>query len=557
MVTFAVYLQVISYEFISLDDNRYVYANQQVRTGLNYESIIWSFTTFDTGNWHPVTWLSHILVYQFAGQDPGWHHLLNLVFHIANTILLFLVLKTMTGKFWRSAFVAALFALHPMHVESVAWISERKDVLSTFFWMLTTWSYLRYVETRSMAKYIVMLLFFILGLMSKPMLVTLPFVLLLLDFYPLNRLKHGQKKTIHTALIWEKIPLFALAAIACVITIKAQAYGGAIAPLESSPLGDRISNALVAYVAYMGKLIYPSNLAVLYPYSSSLPMWKPLGAGLLLISISFLAFRLRRQHPYAIVGWLWFLGTLLPVIGIIQVGVHSMADRYSYIPYIGLFIIIAWGGGVLAARWASGTIFISAAILISLAATTWQQLQYWRNSITLFQHAIGVTSGNWLLHNNLGNVLAEKGESAKALKHYREAIRINPDYPNVYYNLGTILRSKGDIEGATLNLHTALALDPKFAQAHDGMGIILAGHGRIREAIAHFTKAIELQPDFASAHNNLGVSYIQQGDLEQAITHFRTALKIIPDYTRAKNYLQGALEMHQRQLSRHNIHTDK
>ena len=359
MVTLSVYWQVQNFDFLNFDDDMYVTDNHHVQEGLTLKSIIWAFTTIHASNWHPLTWLSHMLDCQLYGINAGWHHLTNLLFHIANTLLLFFVFQKMTGCFWQSVFVATLFALHPLHVESVAWISERKDVLSTFFWMLTMWSYTRYVERLEVNRYLLVILFFTLGLMSKPMLVTLPFVLLLLDFYPLYRFRFQKSDTSANPkqrsnillLVLEKIPLLVLTAVSSAVTLYAQKHGEAIMSLDAISLKIRISNAVVSYIKYIGKMIYPSNLAVMYPFQGILPWWKITGACLILVSMSLLAIRIIKQSSYFAVGWLWYIGTLVPVIGLVQVGNQSMADRYTYVPLIGLFIIITWGVSELMVQW--------------------------------------------------------------------------------------------------------------------------------------------------------------------------------------------------------------
>ena len=369
ITTFAVYWQVHNHDFINLDDDLYITENDQVQKGLSRESVVWAFTTTHAANWHPLTWLSHMVDFQLYGLNPKGHHLTNVFFHLLNTLLLFFVLQRMTGALWRSGFVAALFALHPLHVESVAWVAERKDVLSTLFWLLTIWAYTWYVERPRRTRYLLTLLTFTLGLMAKPMLVTLPFVLLLLDYWPLGRFQVGQLDTALSApgqaslstrsvwsqtlrLIWEKAPFFALAAASSIVTFLVQKGGGAVRPWERFPITIRIANGLVSYVKYMGKMIWPSDLAVFYPHpGASLPIWQAVAAGLLLLSISIAAIRLAKNHPYLAVGWLWYLGTLVPIIGFVQVGGQALADRYTYVSLIGLFIIIAWGVSDIVAKW--------------------------------------------------------------------------------------------------------------------------------------------------------------------------------------------------------------
>jgi len=474
----------------------------------------------------------------------------------------------MTGAFWKSAFVAALFALHPLHVESVAWVAERKDVFSTFFWMLTMGSYVWYVERPGASRYLLILLFFILGLMAKPMLVTLPFVLLLLDYWPLGRFqvkkpapvqisdeeppKDTKGKKIkaqrHTAknavqeneittydyqwlcalpLIREKIPLLVFAAASSVATIYAQQK--AIYSFDVLPLTVRISNALISYVGYIVKMFWPFNLAVLYPYYGVLSGWKVIGACLLLVFISFMAIRMMRQFPYLIVGWLWYLGILVPVIGLVQVGSQSMADRYTYVPLIGIFIIIAWGVSDLAARWRYNkeALAVASAILLSiLIVITWFQVRYWSNSITLFKHAINVTENNSVAHNNLGNALAKKGETAEAIDCLTKAVKINPDYTKAHNNIGDILVKQGRVDEAIGHYTEALRINPNDAKVHNNLGSALVEQGRMAEAIDHFTSALKINPNYTKAHNNMGNILAKQGKVDEAIGHYTKALQI-------------------------------
>jgi len=525
MATLAVYWQVQTCNFV-FDDIQYVTGNRHIQEDFTLENIIWAFTTIHASNWHPLTWLSHMLDHHFYGMNSGWHHLTNLFLHIANTLLLFLVFRKMTGCLWQSGFVAGLFALHPLHVESVAWVSERKDVLSTFFWMLTMWSYIWYVENPVVHRYILVVLFFALGLMSKPMLVTLPFVLLLLDFYPLNRVQfkqvdgsaNAQRKSIALHLILEKIPLFVLVVMSSAVTFYAQKKGGAVGSLEIYPFKVRIANALVSYVKYIGKMIYPSKLAVLYPHPGMLPWWNIVGACILLVSISFLAIRIVKQSPYFAVGWFWYLGTLVPVIGLVQVGRQSMADRYTYVPLIGIFIIIAWGLPELVAQWRYRNIWLATlgtVVLTILMAMTWKQVGYWKNSITLFEHTLKIlkiTSNNDVAHYNLGKYLEKQGRTAEAIEHYLQALQIKPD----------------------------------FVEAHNNLGLALEKQGRIEEAIEQYLQALRIKPDNEKAHNNLAIAFFRKGNIEGAIAHFREALRINPDQNDIKYNLKQVLMMQQK-----------
>jgi tetratricopeptide (TPR) repeat protein len=549
--TLSVYWQVHNYDFVNFDDDKYVSDNRHVQVGLTLESITWAFTTNHVSNWHPLTWLSHMLDCQFYGINPGRHHLTNLLFHIANTLLLFFVFRKMTGHLWQSTFVASLFALHPLHVESVAWISERKDVLSTFFWLLTMWSYILYVQHPRVDKYLLVLLFFILGLMAKPMLVTLPFVLLLLDFYPLYRFhksadsNNSYQRPIVFRLVLEKIPLFVLVVMSSAMTFYAQKHGGSVASLDTIPIQARIANALVSYVYYILKMIYPSKLAVLYPHSVILPWWQVTGACLLLLSISFLAIRVIKQSPYFVVGWLWYLGTLVPVIGLVQVGSQSMADRYTYIPLIGIFIIIIWSIAEFVTRWNDKKIIlptIATAILFVFMTITFLQVGYWENSITLFEHTLEVTSNNRTAHNNLGLALQEQGRIDDAIKHYLEALRIKPDYEDAHNNLGLALQEQGRIDDAIKHYLEALRIKPDYEDAHSNLGVALREQGRIDDAIKHYLEALRIKPDLEEAHNNLGIALQEQGRIDDAIKHYLEALRIKPDYGETHYNLGNALK---------------
>ena len=552
IVTLSVYWQVNNHEFINYDDDLYVTANHYVRPGLTLKGIIWSFATGHAKNWHPLTWLSHMLDVQLYGMNPGQHHITNLLFHIVNTLLLFLVFRRMTGHLWQSGFVAALFALHPLHVESVAWVAERKDVLCAFFWMLTVWSYIRYVERPGVYRYLVILLFFILGLMSKPMIVTLPFVLLLLDYWPLGRIRYP--KSIDSIplysnppifhLVWEKIPLFILSALSSIATFLVQQSGGALGSLNEYSLSVRIANALVSYVSYIGKTVWPFHLAILYPHPGMLPFWKVAGASLLLASITLMAIRVMKRHPWFIVGWLWYIGMLVPVIGIVQVGLQGMADRYTYVPLIGIFIIIVWGVSELVAGWRYKKIMLGAiggVSLLILMATTWVQVGYWKDSITLFKRALDVTSDNYGAHNNLGNGLAARGKTSEAIGHYLNALLINPDYAVAYNNLGLALAKKGRTSEAIGHYSEALRINPDFKEAHNNLGLAFAEQGNPTEAICHYIRALQIDPGYSRAHINLGGTLVAQGKPEKAIYHYSEVLRINSGYKSEAHYSLGNL----------------
>jgi tetratricopeptide (TPR) repeat protein len=588
--TLTVFWQVHDYDYIYLDDPGYVTENPRVQEGLSRKNIVWAFATSHMGFWIPITWLSFMLDFELYGLDPGGYHLTNLFLHIANTLLLFLVLKRTTQCPWRSGYVAALFALHPLRVESVVWVAERKDVLSTLFWMLTMLAYVRYSERFRPYQYLLTLLALALGLMAKPMLVTLPFVLLLLDFWPLGRLQprltageiDSQSRdsgSLISTLIWEKLPFFALAGACSVITYLAHQSAGYIQTSDVLSFGARLANAVVAYVAYIWKMIWPRNLAVFYPPSvESLLTWQTAGAGLLLLLITIAIMRAGRHRPYLVVGWLWYLGTLVPVIGLVQAGSQAMADRFTYVPLIGLFIIIAWGVPDLLHGWRHRKVFLGVAasiLVLVLMYCAWGQVQHWRNNITLFEHALNVTDNNYVAHNNLGERLAQQGEIDKAINHfsaalrirpdlpwirnnlgnalvsqrrldeaithYSEALRIQPDYVDAHNNLAVALAQMGKLNAATAHYYEALRVRPNSAETHNNLGVTLANLGKIRSAIDHYVRALELEPRYAEAHNNLGNTLAALGEFDEAVTHFAEALEIKPTYWKAHNNFGVAL----------------
>ena len=506
LTTFAVFYQVHSFRFVNFDDSDYVSGNPNVQAGITLKAIKWALAAGHSNNWHPLTWLSHMLDWQLFGSNAGGHHLTNLIFHIANTLLLFLVLRQMTGAIWSSAFVAALFALHPLHVESVAWVSERKDVLSTFFWMLTMWAYVRFVGRPKITRYLLVVVFFALGLMAKPMLVTLPFVLLLLDYWPLKRLSPenipSKWKTAHR-LAWEKVPFFALSAASSVITIFVQK----VLMTNQIPLNIRIANAFISYIEYIEKMIWPRHLAVFYThYDIKLSTPQVLAAALLLLVISVWIIRLGRKRRYLLVGWLWYLGTLVPVIGLVQVGNQAMADRYTYIPLIGLFIVITWGINDLLAGWKYRKIIFgisAAAVLLAMAVCTWFQAGYWRNSTSLFEHAIAVTKDNYVAHKSLADVLREQGKIKQAIEHYYKALQISKNFVPTYIGIGAVLIDAERTDEAIRYLTKAIQLYPKSGRAYGELGHAMAKKGKMNEAIALLEKACQLEPDDSTPVNNL------------------------------------------------------
>ena len=535
-VTLAVFWPVAGNDFVAYDDRTYVTDNLHVQRGVDLEGLGWAWTAGRAGNWHPLTWMSHMLDWELYGADPTGHHVTSLALHILNTLLLFFMLDRLTGAVGRSAFVAALFALHPLHVESVAWVAERKDVLSAGFWMLTIWAYARYARAPAMRRYLPVMLLLALGLTAKPMLVTLPFVLLLLDYWPLGR---GAER--FRALLLEKIPLLVLAAASSVVTLLVQHGEGAMRSVEDYPVMERLSNAIVTYPAYLAKMVWPRDLAVFYPHPGpALPAWKVVVAALLLILITAGAVRVRRSRPYVLVGWLWYVGTLVPVIGLVQVGSQSMADRYTYLPLIGVFVIVAWGVPDLLPGLRAWLSAPAVALLLLLSAVTHAQLGVWRSSETLFEHALAVTRNNYVAHNNLGIVLSEEGRVKEALEHYDAALRIEPDYAPLHVNLGNALVKQARPEEAYAHYTRAIELDARSVDAHYHLGLLLARQGGFEEAIGHYNEALAIDPGDPLVHNNLGSALARQGKLEQAVDHFTEAIRHRPGYARAHANLAGA-----------------
>jgi tetratricopeptide (TPR) repeat protein len=515
VATLAVYSPVHDFEFTNYDDPDYVTDNPQVRNALTSTGVVWAFTTSFAANWFPITWLSHMLDVQLFGLSSGMHHLTNVLLHAAASLLLFLLLLRSTGARWPSAFVAFVFALHPLHVESVAWVAERKDVLSALFWFATLLAYVHYVERPSASRYALVILLFCCGLMSKPMAVTLPFVALLLDWWPLRRLSRKS--------VMEKLPLFALSLAASVVTYIVQQRGGAVLSTDNIPLALRIGNAIVSYVVYLGEFFWPAKLAVFYPYPSELPLWQPIAATLLLAGITALALRRR----YLTVGWLWYLGTLVPVIGIVQVGVQSHADRYTYIPAIGIAIMLAWGAEELVQRHLAAALGLVACL--AMAVTTWLSIQHWRNSTALFEHALAVTSGNYVAHNNLGVALRRSGRIAEAIPQFQQAIEIKTRFPEAQNNLGEALLVEGRLDEAAPHIGEALRLQPSLAEAHINWGTVLLKRSQPAEAATAYRVALQLQPVSSSAQYGLGVALTEQNQFVEALPHLQEAVRIKPE----------------------------
>ena len=557
LLTLAVYAQVLGFDFVNFDDPHYVSENPRVLGGLTAENVIWACTATTEANWHPLTWLSLMLDGQIGGSAPSVYHGTNLLLHTANTLLLFLLLCRMTGATWRSAFVAALFAVHPLHVESVAWVTERKDVLSTLFWLLTVLAYVRYAAAPRLRSYLLVILLFVLGLMAKPMLVSLPLALLLLDYWPLARLS-WPPRTARDGWrpAWEKVPLLLLAAASSVVTLYAQAIGGGLNSLEALPVKLRVANAMTSYVGYIAKALWPFGLAPIYPHPrDSLASWQVVASGIVLILLSAVALRFARRRPYFAVGWFWYLITLLPVIGLVQVGVQGMADRYTYVPLIGLSVVIAWGAPDLLRRCglsaSHGAILGSAAVLVTLLLTirAWDQTRHWKDGIALFEHALRVTGDNARAHNGLGMALSREGREADAIPHFREAVRIESSYAEPYANLAGALALEGRFEEALANFDRALELNPEDAACLANLGTALMREGRSEEARDAFSRAIEIDRDNRPAHKNLGVILARRGDLEAAMAHFAEALRIDPDDEGARRNLERTRTMQQRRLA--------
>ena len=625
LLTLVAYWQTFHHDYIAYDDEQYVTMNPYVQWGLTKDSVKWAFTTSHASNWHPLTWMSHMLDCRLFGISPVGPHAVNLLLHIANTLLLLFVLNRMTKSLWKSAFVAALFALHPMHVESVAWVSERKDVLSALFLLLTVWAYVRYSELRGVKRYLPVALLFGLGLLSKPSLVTLPFALLLLDYWPLGRFKakvesrkskesersalntqlstsnapstkHQAPSTNLRKLVLEKLPLLAMAAASSASTYWAQKAGGALIVADDrlSP-AIRVDNAIISYVTYIRKMFWPQDMAIFYPHPMGhIPAWQIAGGLILLVSLTVLSFRLGRRHPYLTVGWLWYLGTLVPMIGLVQVGKAAMADRYTYISYIGLFIILAWGIPDLLRKGerekgrggeADGSTFnvqrstpngnpkpetrnpkpsntqhptpnthtptppnpytvvlavVSAMIVVALATGAWLQLRYWQNPMTIFSHALDVTTGNDMAHIQVGNCLFKNGKTEEAIKHYTEALRINPYADRAHNNLGNAYALLGRPDKADREYRAALAMRANPV-AYYNLGNLYSRQGKLNESVAYYEKALEIQPDYPEVHTNLADVLTRLGRLDEAAEHAAEVQRLMPNSAEAHYRMAGIL----------------
>jgi protein O-mannosyl-transferase len=560
-VTFAVYWPVHNHQFVYYDDNVYVTENPNVHAGPTWQNIKWAFTTGYASNWHPLTWLSHMVDCRLFGVSAPAHHIVNLLFHIANTLLLFIVLNRMTKQLWASAFVAALFAIHPLHIESVAWVAERKDVLSTLFWLLTMLAYTRYAERSSPGRYIAVLVLFALGLMAKPMLVTLPFGLLLLDYWPLKRINF--KFSISNSLL-EKLPLLFLSAISSVITFVVQEKGGAMALI---PFKERIANTSVSYLAYIDKMFWPAKLAILYPHpAGSISATKAVSCAVILILITIVLLYFGRRYKYLGVGWLWYLGTLVPVIGIVQVGSQAMADRYTYVPLIGLFIIIAFGIAEISPKIPFRKIILTAlaaGVLIACVIATSFQLKFWKNNLLIFGHALDVTEGSSIMQNNFANILKSHGKPEEAAMLFSRAVKSMPNSAEIHNNFANTLRQLGKTDEAIEHFKIALKINPNFSKAHYNLGLTLADKGKYDEAIEQFNiyfgtdvnlarfqedlkllvqegrvddsiaqklkKMLASKPDLVGVVSCLGYAAAQSGNPGQAVEYYNLVLQVEPD----------------------------
>ena len=533
LITGLAYSQVWGHQFTTWDDNQYITDNPMVRAGLTRAGFIWAFTAIHSFNWHPLTWLSHMLDCQFFGLSPRGPHLVNLGFHLANTVGWFLLLLRLTRALWPSAMVAALFALHPLHVESVAWVAERKDVLSTFFWLAATWAYVRYVAAPGLGRYLLIVACFCLGLLAKPMLVTLPFSLLLLDYWPLGRFspappmagsgrakRSGRTKPhqVFWVLIREKIPLFGVAAMFSLTTILVQKSAGSIQPLSTLPLWPRIANAALAYIIYPLKMLWPFPMSFFYALAP-IPLWQAAGAILLLILVTLLVLRVAGRAPYLATGWLWYLITLLPVIGLVQVGGQAYADRYTYVPFIGLFIILAWGMAGVTAGWRYRQIFLSlgaGAVLAGCLAATWLQVAVWRTSETLFGHALALDRKNYMAYNHLGIAYLKEGRMQEALTMFHKTIEVSPAYMQAYSNLAITYGDLGRWEEAAQALRTAIRVGPGYLPSYNNLGVIYLKQAKPAEAAAVFETAIRLQPGNPTLYRNLAAAYAGMGRYREA-----------------------------------------
>ncbi len=543
LLVVGLYGQMLGHSFVAFDDQAYVTQNYRIRHGITWDNLVWVWTSFHAHFWHPLTSLSLMWDCQVYGLNPAGHHFSGLFLHLANTVLLFFVLRAMTGSYWRSAFVACLFGIHPLHVESVAWVSARKDTLSTLFWLLAMGAYARYARDVGSVKHYFWTIFLtLLGFMAKPMLVTLPFVLLLLDYWPLARWRTRQDLP---ALLREKIPLFVFSAVFAWIAVLAQQKGRALASLEELPLWLRMGNALWAYLWYGFKMFWPSGLAVFYPRPGfDFPLWKPVVAAIVLSGITWLVFRQREQRRYLVVGWLWYLGTLVPLLGLVSVGNFGMADRYTYVPLLGLFLMLAWGAVDAAASWRVAKVWLwvaAVAGLVVLMPVTFMQVGYWKNSRTLFEHARDVTENNWIACHGIGLALEQEGKFPEAREQYLRALQIRPDFDRARNNLGNLAVREGKIAEAILHYKDVLRNKPRDPDVLTNLGIALDKLGKTQEAMDIYAQALRADPDCVDAHVNFGFALARKGDRSSAMIHYRSALELCPENADAHNNLGNAL----------------
>ncbi|MBN1363953.1 MAG: tetratricopeptide repeat protein [Syntrophaceae bacterium] len=546
VVTFSVYWQVNQYDFVNFDDNRYVINNLNIRSGITSKGIIWAFTTKDIGLWNPLVWLSLMVDYQLFGLQAGGYHLTNLIFHILSTLLLFWLFNRMTGALCKSAFVAALLALHPLHVESVAWIAERKDVLSAFFWMLTLCFYVYYTEKMFIRRYLLVVFSFVMALMSKPMVVTLPLILILLDYWPLERFRIKEagnncegifSKKKHLWLLYEKIPFFILSIILVIINLfytPENQITHEVPDEEHFPFLSRLANTPVSFVTYLEKTFWPHDMTFLYPFVEHVPVWQVLVASLIIIAITIFVIVMLKRLPYLFVGWLWYSIAIAPVIGIIQISAstpYAMADRYHYLPSIGIAIMLTWGIAYFFkdANIRKKILFpVGIAFIAAMSIITWKQCGFWKNTATLFNHALQITKDNSVAHNNLGPFLAEEGKIKESIYHYNEAIRIKPYFPAAYNNRGAAYSKLGQYQVAIKDFSKAIQMVPIFSKAYLNRANAYDKLGQHKKAIEDFSKLINLHPYHADFYNKRGVSFAKLGDYQHAITDFNKVIFLQP-----------------------------
>ncbi len=577
MLVAVVYAQLGSHQFIHFDDDEYIYNNPHVATGLSAANVAWAMTAYHSNNWHPLTWISHMVDVQLFGLNPGPHHLMTVALHAANAILLFVLLLRLTGGLWRSAIVAAVFAVHPLHVESVAWASERKDVLSTLLGLLTLHAYTAYARRPRAAGYVAVLVLFALGIMAKPMLVTLPFVLLLLDYWPLRRFGQAAGETRRAPatplqrLVVEKLPMLAIVVASSALTLAAQSRGGVVRSLEELSVTMRLANAIASYARYAGKILVPLTQAFYYPYPEHPPVLAALLSVIVIAVVSWWCWRHRRDEPWGMVGWLWFLGTLVPVIGLVQVATQAIADRYTYIPSIGLSIAVVWTLADLARRrraWRAPLLGLAGVAITAMAARATVQAGYWRDGVTLFTHDTQVVKDDVLADRNLGVSLTDLGRNAEAIpcfervlqhyphdavslfdvavaydrlgkapeaeRDYRASLAYDPGRAEARYNLATLLNRAGRVDEAIAEFDSTIRQDPGFADAYNNLGNALAKAGRDSEAVERYRDAIARNPGYAQAHNNLGTVYRKLGRAQQALDEYSEALRLDPAFAEAE-----------------------